>query len=136
MKLLCQSRSVTPRSLWHTYTCTYICIYMLYAVIHNGGGGGSNSEVTCDLKISGAEQQQYRNERETAVLLFFLSFFFCDFYWIIWSMNITLQRLTHCLLLFQRYAIHTSYCVEWADFPHWIHTDLLTYYGFMNYRST
>lgn len=47
MKLLCQSRSVTPGSLWHTYTCTYICIYMLYAVIHNRGGGvGSNNEVT------------------------------------------------------------------------------------------
>lgn len=47
MKLLCQSRSVTPGSLWHTCTCTYICIYMLYAVIHNrGGGGGSNNEVT------------------------------------------------------------------------------------------
>lgn len=39
MKLLCQSRSVTPGSLWHTCTCTYICIYMLYAVIHNRGGG-------------------------------------------------------------------------------------------------
>lgn len=48
MKLLCQSRSVTPGSLWHTCTCTYICIYMLYAVIHNRGGGGvgSNNEVT------------------------------------------------------------------------------------------
>lgn len=47
MKLLCQSRSVTPGSLWHTCTCTYICIYMLFAVIHNrGGGGGSNNEVT------------------------------------------------------------------------------------------
>lgn len=81
MKLLCQSRSVTPGSLWHTYTCTYICIYMLYAVIHNRGGGGvgSNSEVTCDLKISGAEQQQYSNERETAVLLFFFLSFFVIF---------------------------------------------------------
>lgn len=48
MKLLCQSRSVTPGSLWHTCTCTYICIYMLYAVIHNRGGVGvgSNNEVT------------------------------------------------------------------------------------------
>lgn len=47
MKLLCQSRSVTPGSLWHTCTCTYICIYMLYAVIHSRGGGvGSNNEVT------------------------------------------------------------------------------------------
>lgn len=35
--------------------------------------------MTCDLKISGAEQQQYSNERETAVLLFFFLSFFVIF---------------------------------------------------------
>lgn len=74
MKLLCQSRSVTPRSLWHTCTCTYICIYMLYAVIHNRGGWGvgSNNEVTWKY-LEWSNSNIVMKERRS--FTFFLSFF-------------------------------------------------------------